>query len=74
MDVEGKLDLKFNINDQTQLISYDKKWEFPRQKLKLGNFELNCISMKQYEASINDCYMYCTLMKIGSQRQIQQTN
>ena len=24
------------VNDQLQSIAYDKKWEFPRRKLKLG--------------------------------------
>jgi hypothetical protein len=26
--------------DQTELLSYDKRWEFPRCRLKLGSIEL----------------------------------
>lgn len=25
------------VDDQAELLPYDKKWEFPREKLKLGN-------------------------------------
>lgn len=26
------------VDDQTELLPYDKKWEFPRDKLKLGEY------------------------------------
>ena len=28
------------IDEQTELLPYDKRWEFPRDRLKLGEFSL----------------------------------
>ena len=36
---KGQFDSECMVNDQTQLINYDKIWEFPRHKLTLGNIE-----------------------------------
>lgn len=36
---EGALDCinpELTVDDQAELLPYDKKWEFPREKLKLG--------------------------------------
>jgi FMS-like tyrosine kinase 1 len=27
------------VDEQAELLPYDKKWEFPRDKLKLGEFQ-----------------------------------
>ena len=33
------------IDEQTELLPYDKRWEFPRDRLKLGEFSFfNCVS------------------------------
>lgn len=39
---EGKiedLDPELDISDQAALLPYDRKFEFPREKLKLGGFK-----------------------------------
>lgn len=30
------LNPELTVDDQAELLPYDKKWEFPREKLKLG--------------------------------------
>ncbi|KAI4489805.1 hypothetical protein M0804_003987 [Polistes exclamans] len=39
---EGALEClnpELTVDDQAELLPYDKKWEFPRERLKLGNIE-----------------------------------
>lgn len=32
------------VDDQADLLPYDKKWEFPRENLKLGKSDIFCDS------------------------------
>jgi hypothetical protein len=32
-----QMNLNEPLDEQTDLLSYDKRWEFPRNRLKLGN-------------------------------------
>lgn len=32
------LNPELRVDDQAELLPYDKKWEFPREKLKLGKY------------------------------------
>lgn len=40
------LNPELTVDDQAELLPYDKKWEFPREKLKLGK-KKNDLSLTQ---------------------------
>ena len=46
--VDGALECinpDLTIDDQAELLPYDKKWEFPRERLKLGKRYLFCLQL-----------------------------
>lgn len=46
---EGALEClnpELTVDDQAELLPYDKKWEFPRERLKLGNAQLPHVTFK----------------------------
>lgn len=35
-DIDGEINPEIPINDQTELLSFDPRYEFPKERLKLG--------------------------------------
>ena len=40
----SKINPYLPMEDQTELIPYDKRWEFPEHRLRLGTFKITNIS------------------------------
>lgn len=46
---EGALEClnpELTVDDQAELLPYDKKWEFPRDQLTLGNENLYAVALR----------------------------
>jgi len=43
----GEINPELGIEEQANLLPYDRKWEFPRDRLKLGGFKNTPIKILQ---------------------------